>query len=313
MRLVLFALAGCLAAFADSHPRIWSLASPDATSLVGIQWQTVRNSVFGEAFRAEFAPGGSLDLPDFEWLQVTDQLLIAGPEVLVIATGAYSNEFMKALPKGVVYRNVAMRGTSKQTAAMLNDQTLLMGTRKAVQAAIDRSLNETRKPNSMFAKAAVLAGSDDFWVVARKLPDPVASAFLPLDAIEDEVEGVEGGISFRDGLHVHGTLRASSAARAKGVSGHVQKLLPEMPEIARGMNVEPVDDEVKLGLSLSAEQVATGLKNPKIVADASASSKPEIAAPKKPDEPQVIRIYGLDEGPREIVLKKPDSSQPNEN
>ncbi len=300
--VLLFVVSTVARANGESHPRVWSLAAPEATSLVGIQWQHVRNSVFGEAFRAELAGGGGLDLPDFDWLTLTDQILIAGPDILVIATGAYHAEFLKSLPQGIQYRNIAMHGTSKQTVAMLTEQTLLLGSRKTVQAAIDRSLAETRRPNGLFAKAAALSVADDFWVITKRLPDPVAGAFLPLDAFEEEVDAVEGGISFRDGLRVHGTLRASSAARAKGVSEHLRKLLPDMPEIARGMGVEAVDDEVRLELAVNAAQLAGGLKN----GATTAKAEPAKLAEKKPEGPQIIRIFGLDEGTREIVLKKPD-------
>jgi len=300
---LLFGLSAGALALAESHPRAWSLASPDATSLVGIQWQNVRDSPFSEGFRAELGAGGSLDLPDFEWLRATDQVLIAGPEVLVIATGAYHAEFLKSLPKGIMYRNIAMHGTSKATVAMLNEQTLLIGPRKTVQAAIDRSLVEARRPNWLLAKGAALAVADDFWVVARKLPDPVAGAFLPLDALNDEVDTVEGGLSLRNGLRAHGVFRTASAARAKGVAEHLRRLLPEMPAIVRSMGVEAVDDEVKFDLAVTQTQLASGLKNP-----AAAPEAPKTAE-KKPEGPQVIRIFGLDDGPREIVMKKPDPTQ----
>jgi len=288
-------------ALAESHPRVWSLASPDSTSVVGIQWQYARSSVFGEAIRAELAAGGGLDLPDFEWLAVTDQILVTGPEILVVATGAYHAEFLKQLPKGVVYRNIEMRGTSKQTAALLNEQTLLMGLRKTVQAAIERSFSETRRLNPLFAKGAALAAADDFWVIARRLPDPMVATFVPMDAFEDEVDMLEGGMSFHSGLNMHATLRASSVARAKGVAEHIQKLLPELPQIVRKMQVQPVDDEVKIELNVSGQQLVSSLRAPAPSEEAPAA-KPE----KKPEGPQIIRIFGLDSGPKEILLKKPD-------
>ncbi|MEO8029012.1 MAG: hypothetical protein ABI823_21205, partial [Bryobacteraceae bacterium] len=301
-------------AFAESHPRVWSLASPDATSLVGIQWQYARTSVFGDAFRAELSAGGGLDLPDFDWLPLTDQILVTGPDVLVIATGAYHAEFLKALPKGIVYRNIAMRGTSKATVAMLNETTLLLGPRKTVQAAIERSLAETRKLNPLFARGATLAAANDFWVIAKRLPDPVAGAFLPIDVIADEIEAVEGGILFRDGLRMQGTLRALTSGRAKAVAEHLQRLLPDLPQIVRGLEVDPVDDEVKLLLAVSEKELTSGLRTtaaPRpqaevlVSAGGGASSTVKMDEKKeeeqKPQGPQVVRIFGLDGGPREIV------------
>jgi hypothetical protein len=62
---------------------------------------------------------------------------------------------------------------------------------------------------------------------------------------------------------------------------------------------------VTLSMAISEAQLAAGLKTSAPVV-AKAAPKPEakierVAA--KPAEPQMIHIYGLDEGPRVIVLR----------
>ena len=60
---------------------------------------------------------------------------------------------------------------------------MLVGARKTLQAAIDRSLMETgRTYSALLPRAARFSQTGDLWVVAVKLPDPLASLFVPLDA-----------------------------------------------------------------------------------------------------------------------------------
>jgi hypothetical protein len=68
-----------------------------------------------------------------------------------------------------------------------------------------------------------------------------------------------------------------------------------LPPMARGIQVNIVQNSVTLGMAISQEQLAAGLRTTTAVA------KPEVVAPKTTG-PQVIRIFGLDSGPREIVV-----------
>src|SRR5581483_12246680 len=93
----------------------------------------------------------------------------------------------------------------------------------------------------------------------------------------------------------------------------------ELPKIARGLQVTAEADHVLLGLEVSKEQLVAGMKGsaepapapaPAVAAVAAAVAAPAPPAmpkidplPPSPSGPQVIRILGLDEGTREIVLK----------
>jgi len=72
-----------------------------------------------------------------------------------------------------------------------------------------------------------------------------------------------------------------------------------LPPMARGIQVNIVQNNVTLGMAISEEQLISGLKT---TTAAAAAPKPEVVTP-KPTGPQVIRIFGLDEGPREIVVR----------
>jgi hypothetical protein len=97
-----------------------------------------------------------------------------------------------------------------------------------------------------------------------------------------------------------------------------------MPGVARGLQISVTGDRVMLGLDLDPDQLIASLRQtelapvpvapapvaarvpapvppPKQVA-APVPAPPVVAEAPKPPERQVIRIFGLDDGPREIVL-----------
>lgn len=143
-------------------------------------------------------------------------------------------------------------------------------------------------------------------MVATQLPDPLASLFVPLEAGGRDFEG---GVSLRDGLQLDATLDAGSEEGAAFTADAIGQSIPDLPSIARGMEVTAEANHVVLMLDVSREQFAASLRG----APAAAPAPPvlPIAAapePPKPTGPQIIHIYGLDDGPREIIL--PPVKQP---
>ena len=76
--------------------------------------------------------------------------------------------------------------------ALMIASALLLGSRKTLEAAIDRATDlaakdgETqraavRKYTPLLARAAQFAHDADLWVVSSRLPDPLASRFVPLE------------------------------------------------------------------------------------------------------------------------------------
>src|SRR5450755_4605980 len=68
---------------AESHPAWWRYASPEATALVGIQWEHVRSSPFADAIT------GDLSVPDLDCLKEARQILISSPALLAMAAGNF--------------------------------------------------------------------------------------------------------------------------------------------------------------------------------------------------------------------------------
>jgi len=322
---------------AESHPTWWTYASPEATALVGIHWETLRLSPFAAAITAELADGGSLRFPDLACLRDAQQFIISSPALLAMVTGNFPAALLReqaaqASMKAATYHGVPLWiHPSKDTlsVAVISEGLLLVASRRSLEAAIDRTDPESSRPanrrySPLLARAARFSHNADLWVIATQLPDPLASLFVPIEA---EAKSFEGSLSLREGLHVEAVLDAGSADDASGVAGELRKSIPSLPAIARGLQVAVAESSVVLALDVSREQLAAGWRESPVVAAtppmvaeapsrvaaapppipasvraATENPPPRIPDPPKPEAPQIIRIIGLDEGPREIIL-----------
>lgn len=348
MRASLAFLATAVFAAAQSHPSWWTYASPNATALVGIDWQAVRASPFAEPIEAEL--WGDLGFPELPCLHAARQIIVSSPEMLALLSGTFStaalrDQFAKKGFKPMTYRGIDMwfsTGTGVLSVARMNDQLMMLGEPKTLEMAVDRSMSDAKNYSPLLARAAKFA-QKDLWVVSSQLPDDLANRFVPLDT---EAQSFEGWVSVRGGLEMEAVLATRSAEEAEASAGKLRSALLTGPAIARGLQVTVDEDSVMLALSATREQVVAALRTADPVASPAQTIKVEAAgrveqvpvspAPvvekvveklvekpvekpvekiavkvaEKPDKPQVIRIVGLDDGPREIVLPKPEKQHP---
>jgi hypothetical protein len=347
----LFFLAAITAALAtaESHPSWWMYASPEATALVGIQWNNLRHSPFGAAIEAEVAPAGALAFPDLDCLRQAREIVISSPALLAAEAGNFPSATLRdqAQKKGLlrsVYRGVTLwlpEQAEKLGVAQISEALVLVGSRKTLQAAVDRSLLETgRQYSPLLPRAARFSQTADLWVVATKLPDPLADLFVPLDADASEFVGQ---VSFRDGLTVEASFDAGSNQAAAEFALELREKAPSFSALARGLEATADRSRVSVALQVNAEDLAAAL-HPQAspVVTAAASQAPAAQAPAAPvpipapvaapaaveiaaaippapapapspmpvfavthteiTAPQIVRIFGLDDGVLEIVL-----------
>jgi hypothetical protein len=326
---------------AQSHPSWWTYASPNATALVGIDWQSVRTSPFAEPIEAEL--WGDLGFPDLPYLHSARQIVVSSPDMLALASGTFSASAMRdqAAKKGfkpMTYRGIDMWFSSEKgvlSVARMSDQLVLIGEPKTLEMAVDRSMSDSKNYSPLLARAAKFV-QKDLWVVASQLPDDLANRFVPLDT---EAQSFEGSLSVRNGLELDAVLAARSEQEANASADKLRKSVPTLPLIVRGLQVTVEDDSILLALEATREQVIAALRGPEpvpapvetikvetpagvehVVVDKPEAPKPEIVekvekiaeipvskpveklVEKAPEKPQVIRIVGLDDGPKEIVL-----------
>ena len=300
---------------AESHPSWWRYASPDATALVGIQWEHLRSSPFADAVSGELSGDDGLGFPDLDCLKEARQIVISSQVLLAMAAGNFHAAVLReqASRKGLkraLYHDVEIwvtPGKETLSIARMSDQLVLLGLLRNLQDAIDRSLLEdtSRVSSPLLARAAHYS-QDDLWVVSTGLPDTLADRFIPIDA---EAQGFEGGVSVQGGLKLKAAFTMSSEDAADKLVETLKGMLVSMPVATRGIEMRIDQNTVSLSMAVTEQQLAAGLKTTApVVAKAAPKPepKPEPAATPvavKPAAPQVIRIFGLDDGPREIVMR----------
>jgi len=366
-------MAGLLSA--ESYPSWWNFTPPDSTALVGIQWETVRPSDFGDAVSTELFGAGSVGLPELPLLLETRQMLVSGPDLLAIASGSFPSAAFRAQASALKFKRAMYRDTELWIAsdraslsmAHVSDALVLVGSRKTLQDAIDRSLLETgRQYSPLLSRAARIAPGKDLWIVADALPDALASRFVPLDA---SAANFEGSVAIGNGLSLDARFERDSKQSASESADVLKAAVHSLPLILRSLEVSTESNTVFLTLQVDRTQMDATLRRadsgsdapdipaqpaepqpnnaqpmngavnpgPKAVehpaqsvagsvaptpgaAPVAAAATPRPAAPapattpvasavpapaaeKRPAVPQVIRIYGLDEGVREILLE----------
>ena len=114
----------------------------------------------------------------------------------------------------------------------------------------------------------------------------------------------KGAYRSSGGLRLGAVLTASSEEAATQLADTLKGMVASLPPVAQGIQVD-IDQinsqNVTLAMAITEEQLQAGLKTAAPVV-AKAEPQPEPVAP-KPAGPQIIRIYGLDGGTREIVMR----------
>jgi hypothetical protein len=345
VKLLVLIVLGASVASAESHPSWWTYASPDATALVGIHWENVRQSPFAEAVQAELSGPTSLGFPDLSCSRQARELVISAPPLLAAEAGKFPTAEVQqqATAAGLhraTYKGVTLYLPAQATQlgiAQMSETLLIVGERKTLERSVDRSLMTVGRPFSpLLARAARFSQTADLWVVSTQLPDALASRFVPLDVDSDNFEGA---VALRGGLNVEAIFDTASEQTAANVASILQKQAPGFPGIARGMHAAADSNRVIIDLAVSPEQLNAELRTPQQAAPVApfvpaatavvefAKAAPAVAAPataaappapapapqpapipvpvpaKVADAspvPQVIRIVGLDDGPKEI-------------
>jgi len=289
-------------AMGQSFPRSWNYVAPDATALVGIEWQHLRDSFLADAVTSELSSSGRLGFPDLPCLWNSREILLAGPDLLGVATGSFPAATVAAQAASLGmqpmdYDGVRLwiaRGKDRRSLAQINDNLLLIGWKETLEAAIDRSLLTTgRQMSPLLARGARLASNFDMWISATALPDPLVSVFVP---VEFETADFDGGLSARNGLVLDAHYSMGTPQNAAESADYFRQAVPDFHPLLRGMNVIEDGELVRLKLQVSSQELADQLRPP-----APPKTEP-VEAPPPPAKPRTVHIVGLDDGPREIPL-----------
>jgi hypothetical protein len=229
-----------------------------------------------------------------------------------------------------VYRPQGKQGKD-MACVLFDDETILFGDARSVFAALDRNQFTASAPEappaagSIAARAAAMESNYDFWVImdaTEILSNDSVAALLRGGEWASEAQGFEAGVSLRAGLAADVTVRFSSDAVAKRVTGELTRLMNtasrdratdrQLQDIAKKLKFNVDGSAAKISLRLTEQDVeksaqawATARKvappSPRFTVDRTAAPVPV----KPPAKPPVIRIEGLDDGPREIPYDVP--------
>jgi hypothetical protein len=215
---------------------------------------------------------------------------------------------------------------AKDMAYVLFDAgTILFGDAPSVFAALDRNqfAPPAAEPGSIAARGAELDRGYELSLVITTPDimsnDRLAGLFHGGDWAPD-AQDFEAGVNLRSGLTADVTVRFASEAAAKRVVAEMTRLSaiaakdkaePQMRDIARKLKFNSDGPAAKISLRLTSQDLeksarAFAAAHQAPVALASAGSVPAPGSPQPATgKPAVIRIEGLDDGPREIPYPDP--------
>jgi hypothetical protein len=303
VRTFLLGLITAALALGESYPSAWKYLAPDATAIVGIEWLHLRESFLADAVRSELSSSGNLGFPDLDCLWEAKEILLAGPDLLGVASGTFpastvATQAVRLGMKPIDYDGVRIwiaPEKNGRSLAQVSDTLLLIGWRETLESAIDRSLLMTtgRQFSPLLARGARLAANFDLWITATALPDPLVKVFVP---VEFESGDFDGGLAARNGLLLDARYSMATLEDAALSAAYFRDAVPGFHPLLRGLNVIEDGEAVRLKLQVTPQELAEYLRPPKI-------EPVEVKAePPPPSKPLHVKILGLDDGPREFPL-----------
>jgi hypothetical protein len=313
-------------------PLTWELGHADATVLLGADIRSFRASQVGQSFNSQIQQvqqAGPMMFPftGFQVLSDIDKVFLSSPgnktagskenpPFLLVLEGTFPEDHLRLFRSGPVhlYRAIKIYGPSKvanPSWAIPDEHTILVGDEKSIRDAIDRHGRKTAAPSPLLERAATLASNNDIWLIARDTISNLQPAGVPVNPIAAEVEGVEAGISARDGF----VLELSIDTKTEAAAQQLAQLLSTQLETAlatkldsqqsailmRSFHIGSAGNQMALNFSLTKEELEQRMRE--MQTSRRAFTPPSPAPAPKSNTPRSVKIYGLDDGVREIPLK----------
>jgi len=330
-----------------SHPTFWRYIHPQAKTLIGVDVRAVSQSSLFKKIANDFEKSGwkqQITQQGLNFVEDIDQILISSPTlpsnsrqldgaaVVVALQGRFQLDKLRASvtgkgAKAASYKGVPLLlqdGKTDIILALISPQLLVLGDPKSLHAAIDQY--ETSLPalssEPMFQRATELATLYDVWLVSDVPPG--AGSPSPATQMLQQVRGVEGGISFRDGLTLELNLQTDSPDKARELTDGVGVLLqfatmgpqqdPMLKDLVQRLRIQTDDTRASFAILWKQDEVikmVDEIKTRVVHTAFGAPSGPVPAAPPLPDPepkppagPLVVKIFGMDEGTREVVIRR---------
>lgn len=220
-----------------------------------------------------------------------------------------------------IYRPQGKNGRD-MAFVLMDTQTILVGDAGSIFASLERNANPPSDPGTLLARAAEMDSRYDVWALMSGLQAMTNDRLLGMLAgggFQSESRSFEAGVSLRNGLAADISLIFPSEPEARNMASEFSKLMKAaikdkvggaaMLDLEKRLKVTAQGAATKISLRMTPQEFE---KNAQIFAATrqqpaieSADIKPVVEAlPSIPKPaPQMIRIEGLDDGPREVRLK----------
>jgi hypothetical protein len=311
----------------------WRFADPNASMIGGIDVQSVLQSSLVKTALAQVTAkfGGAVPgmAQTLGTLGGVSQVYFSlsghhdSADVLVLMKGNLSDELAKAFIQGANMRG-ATRGKTgtpggefpKIDMRRIDANTILYGDVALLDAAMRRlSLPASTTPNPLMARAKALSAGNDFWI-GGSLPNIPAVALVGAS-----LRSLAVGLSLQQDFRFQVSLDMATAELAQTLAAEARKSIEEAQQqnkIDAKKEIEVTGTTLRMKISMDMDKLS------KLVADKLAdvapmagpvsgpgpsSTSPNRTQPEpqeaRPQQPKSIKIYGLDDGPKEIPLSRP--------
>ncbi len=330
-------LVPCGSVSAQTDAGLWRFVHPNAKALIGIDVRAIAGSRIAGEMAAQFH-SLAIPFPLPAALSVMDPInsidrvllsspgadpadLSAEPPVIIAAAGRFepgklARIFMQAGAKPQFFDGVTIYRPPEKNSdfgvVVLNSQTLLAGDAKSLYTVLDRISKNVSTIPAIVERARDMDVAYDFWAILSAPPSAMHSDRFPLASLAGKMTGFQAGIALRDGLALDVNITAASEAGAKEMSTQLSKLLrlvtkdrdnhPEWAGLNKKFKITIENSDVHIALRVAAPDVE---RMAKVFEEARARGQQASIAPKPPAR-QVIRIEGLDDGPREVPYRPPN-------
>jgi hypothetical protein len=312
----------------------WTLIHPNAAALIGANVRSIRESAVGQSLRDAIHKSsfGMFNFPGLEFFSDIETVLISSPgqkaqgakgnpPFLIVLTGHFPPEHVHSLLKGQHrgYHGTDIyppKGDGNASMALIDEHTLLIADGPSLEGAIDRR-QSTMKPNALFARASSMAAVNDAWIIVTMPPSAFQPANLDLGKLASSIRGLDAGVAFHEGfnLEVNLAMKDSEAAQelARQLSVQLTSAISgkldgqQASELMRRLQIGSQGNQMNVKFALTREEMDRQLKAMQSRSNDNSPSMPTLISRPEPKQPATIRIYGLDDGVREIPLspKKP--------
>ena len=178
----------------------------------------------------------------------------------------------------------------------LDAERLLVGNSAAVTAALARWRVPSRPETDLIREGRTFAAASDLWISAGG-PAMALSGLLP-----ETPKGFAVGVSLRDGLRVNVGIDAGSAKAAREMLIKIEERLAAETTEGTTTSARVEGNLVRVDVAVETQVLKEALAarfSPELRHQVNA-----LVESQKPKQKKAM-IYGLDNGPREVILSRP--------